>query len=155
MTHTISPATDFRTLKRDLNESPSHLYPEYGLYDWFEPFEYREAEDKVSFVSESGRTKETATTAHWVDANRRWEIQGRIISDAGLIFVPEQEGIALTGLLPPRALHGDGGHRRRPGRGLLPRGLLLRPARLHLHGARLGASARGEVVLLDPRVRRW
>jgi hypothetical protein len=94
MTHTISPATDFRALKRDLNESPSHLYPEYGLLDWFEPFEYREAEDKVSFVSDSGRTDETATTAHWIDANRRWEIQGTIFSDAGFVFVPEQEGIA-------------------------------------------------------------
>ena len=93
MTHTISPATDFRALTRDLNQPPSHLYPEYGLQDWFEPFEYSDAEDRASFVCASARTEETASTGHWLDASSRWEIHGKLISDAGIFYLPEQEGI--------------------------------------------------------------
>jgi hypothetical protein len=95
MTHTISPTTDFRSLQRDTNEDPSRLFPEYGAHDLFEPFEYGEGDDKVSFVCDRGCTDETATTAQWVDADNRWEIQGKVISDAGFVFVPEQEGIEL------------------------------------------------------------
>jgi hypothetical protein len=94
MTHTANPFCGFRSLTKDLNQDPPHLYPEYASIDWFEPYTVAKTDDAVTFTFDSGTvTRGGDGSFHWTDATGRWELSGKAISDIFVVHVPVQEGI--------------------------------------------------------------
>jgi hypothetical protein len=93
MTHTVSPFCGFRSLRKSLSGEPDHLYAEYANHDWFEPFQYADAGGELAIIFDSGRVVRDLDGMHWFDADGRWELHGRTVSEVFVLHVPAQPGI--------------------------------------------------------------
>jgi len=93
MTHTVAPFCGFRALAKNLVDPPPHLFAEFSSHDWFEPFQYAETDDSVTFSHDTGRVVRDADGIHWYDADGRWELHGRTVSKPFVVHVPVQDGI--------------------------------------------------------------
>jgi hypothetical protein len=93
MTHVATPFCGFRSLERNFDGMPPHLYADYAVIDGYEPIQVEETGDHVQTAYQSGRVLRDADGLHWYDASGRWELHAKTVSDVVIIHVPEQEGV--------------------------------------------------------------
>jgi hypothetical protein len=93
MVHPITPACGFRKLVRSMAGDPPHLFDEYSGIDRFEPYECVETANRSLIVYDSGRIERDKDGCHWYDAEGRWEMHAKTISDVFIVHVPQQQGV--------------------------------------------------------------
>lgn len=93
MTHVATPFCGFRSLKRNFNGMPPHLFADYAVIDGYEPIQVEQTADHIQTTYQSGRILRNADGLHWFDASGRWELHAKTVSDVVIIHVPKQEGV--------------------------------------------------------------
>ena len=93
MTHVATPFCGFRSLARNFDGMPPHLYNEYAVIDGYEPIQVTESGDRIETTYPSGRIARDEDGLHWHDASGRWDLHARTVSDVVIIHVPVQEGV--------------------------------------------------------------
>lgn len=94
MTHVVSPFCGFRTLRKGLDATPSHLFAEYSTIDWYEPFDYVNDSERLQLLYSSGRIMRDGNGFDWSDASDRWQLHSNPVSDVVVVHVPQQPGVA-------------------------------------------------------------
>lgn len=93
MTHVATPFCGFRSLVKNFDGMPPHLYDQYAVIDFYEPIQVEESGDRIQTTYPSGRIARDADGLHWYDAGGRWELHASTVSDVAFIHVPQQPGV--------------------------------------------------------------